>query len=163
MNECGLCFKDWDEKDPFEFDPNSDILCWALFRDSRHFTFGLSGGFETENEINFTNPDLKYVCNSCMKTIPFHKYYTIECDSCHQKYQDCFGDDQGVFCASTLFKDKLMCHWGSSFDGAIFNWKENTKFEDFDLELDSNICDHCIQILLDQNKIYRKRYEFSYY
>lgn len=123
--------------------PGSDILYIAQVEtDGRTFSPGIAGTFVLRQALA---PDT-LVCNTCLKRIGFDPLLSIECGLCYQRYQECLSG-QGWRCSTFFSRGRGYSSWGSRFDGDRYEVRDQT--------FEVNICDACVQRLLDDGGIVR--------
>ena len=145
-------------------DNNKHLLGSVEFENNFLFYDGFDGKFEIQPKLNFPD-DVKFPCQVCRICIDHLKsndhtvkeYKDLRCDVCLNKYQRLFPQDTAWDCAAWIHDTKIECSFGSKFDTHIYKYKSENIPDDLkDLTTGlskKNICDDCIQKLIDNNSI----------
>lgn len=151
---CKIC-SDFITEQSQEKTGGGGIISVAVMIDNKKFTYGLSGLLEFTDEFAQQNGLSKNdeICNNCLNkhTDKFQPAMTVECTCCHQLHQQIseFNTNDGWGCNSDVIKEHdesyLICGFGSSHD--------MQKFKVLVSQLQSTICDKCIDVMLAKKDI----------
>lgn len=147
------------------------IKSWAHIegRDGT-FSYGLSGTFKFVDDSNVdSDPSKQHVesnwqpgsvmCRFCLEQHSYVPYMCIECGHCHERYQGCMRTtdvENGFGCAANVETFGINCGYGSKFDDHVLRFTApdgKNAIEEHGLLLGRQICDRCIDRLIDEGVV----------
>ncbi len=147
------------------------IKSWAHIegRDGT-FSYGLSGTFKfVDDSYNNDSNNNKHVesnwqpgsvmCRFCLEQHSYVPYTCIECGHCHERYQGCMRTtdvENGFGCAANVDTFGINCGYCSKFDDHVLRFTApdgNNAIEEHGLLLGRQICDRCIDRLIDEGVV----------
>ena len=129
------------------------VMSWSTFDDEK--TFSTWGGvFTVEEPIKPVDDKFPCsICNICIRKMKVEPLLSVECHVCHDKFQSTFDRcyEQAWGCASYISETGISCGYGSDKDCTSYGWTAKIKPEEYKDK--SNICDTCINRLIENNTI----------
>lgn len=140
------------------------MIVWGRLLETDKVEIGMQGIFDIKNcpltakkkletfDKTQIIPYYGTVCMHCLKEFELVPNLSVECSNCKKQFQQLFSEcaTQADGCAAVVKEDRIVGHYGSKFDSM-------SPYEDVtfvskrpeNLQLDSTICDECIQKFID--------------
>lgn len=167
---CHLCNKNWNPDDKRDYPDDKylgaieRIYHWNKFFNGNKYRSSYNRYFRTDIEVK-SNQYPVDVCNECVNKMSSRDMVDVKCDVCDKTFESYFGCfDQADSCCGHINEFRIRCGYGSRYDymgsDEDFVWCNGVMPSK--LKNKNNICDDCIDVLLE-NKIIKAKHKHTSY